>query len=321
MLNPVLVHRHKRPVNQKIQEQNNETGQRKGGFIELLRNEANKLSSSDQEKWANLAEQVDDTEFTALLDEEWEKLSSKQKKKATLKAVDFAREMAFIELLRIAARDLPSAAPAPSAVPAPTAAPAPTAFESRLLAKEVGDDAELIKLLDKEWKKLSSEQKENCKKLHKRSSEQKKKWEKQSSEEKNEATQMAVEKFEKASEMARKTAAENKAADKKLWADCEKKRAKECREQEEKANEGKGNSLVETLVESIRKNKFKSSDAFKNMARIARISPESRPQKGYLSPLTTRTLWYFRLRAKRLSSCEPISTSSSPPRGYRFVTF
>ena len=66
-------------------------GQRKGTrdkcdktLIELLLDGADSLSSSDQQKWEKLAEKVDSAEFTALLYEEWEKLSSEpQKKKAT----------------------------------------------------------------------------------------------------------------------------------------------------------------------------------------------------------------------------------------------
>jgi hypothetical protein len=61
-------------------------------------------------------------EFTALLDEEWEKLSSEQKKEATKKAVELkgkkAMEMAFsellTELLRHPARLLPRWGPGDS---------------------------------------------------------------------------------------------------------------------------------------------------------------------------------------------------------------
>ena len=183
----MLVHCHKRPVNQKnTQEQNSKTGQRKGGFIELLRREAKKSSSSDQQKWEDLAEEVDGAELTALLDEEWEK--------------------------------------------------------------------------------LSSEQKEKC---GQRASKQKKKWKNLSSEQKKDATKKAVEKLkEKQREMAEIKAAEKKAADKKVWADYEKERAKEGREN---AEEG---------CFASRKHQFMNtkSDAFKNMARAARISAE--PQKG-----------------------------------------
>lgn len=87
--------------------------------------------------------------------------------------------------------------------------------------------------------------------------------------EKKDATKKAVEKLkEKEREMAEIKAAEKKAADKKVWADYEKERAKEGREN---AEEG---------CFASRKHQFMNtkSDAFKNMARAARISAE--PQKG-----------------------------------------
>ena len=46
------------------------------------------MPSSDKKKWDAQAQEIDDAEFTALLGEEWEKLSADKQKKATIDARD-----------------------------------------------------------------------------------------------------------------------------------------------------------------------------------------------------------------------------------------
>ena len=55
-------------------------------FIELLLIAWEHLPSSDKKKWKAQAQEVDDAEFTVLLDEEWEELSAKNKEDATNEA-------------------------------------------------------------------------------------------------------------------------------------------------------------------------------------------------------------------------------------------
>ena len=55
-------------------------------FIELLLIAWERLNPSDKKIWEAQAQEIDDAEFTALLDEEWEKLSAKEQENAASEA-------------------------------------------------------------------------------------------------------------------------------------------------------------------------------------------------------------------------------------------
>ena len=61
-------------------------------FTELLLREWNHLSPSDLMEWEAQAQKVNDAEFTALLEEEWEKLSAAKKKAAAQEAKKWLKE-------------------------------------------------------------------------------------------------------------------------------------------------------------------------------------------------------------------------------------
>ena len=277
---PVLCSGRQKVCHLNLQERREQRGRDQHGrdksgkaFIELLLEEGNRLSVSDHKEWAALAQKIDGAEFTALLDEEWEKLSAKKKKEAMKEAREETadREEEAMKKAREAAdraaRDKLSAnkkedstkkarqetaGAASATADAATTGAAPATTDAASPATGADADADADTGLE---------------------------------------------------QTTTPTAAA--AADKKVWAQNKKAWANETRNKEE-ANLSEQDKHTQGLPESIllktsevllktsealnlpKKNNFTESEAFRDTARVAGRCAIS--QEGCLSPLTTR-LW------------------------------